>query len=194
MTNLLRIGIADDQPSVRELLVRMVTDLGHEVVFSADTGQSLIEQCRQAKPDLVIADVRMPELDGLEASQQINLERPTPVVLVSAYHDLQLIERAKDTHILAYLVKPFKQEDLASAIILARNRFEEFELLRMQAEHYRQALDDRKLIERAKGILMARWQLTEPEAFRRLQRLASSSNMKLVAAARSVVSIDQSSE
>jgi response regulator NasT len=191
MTTVLRIGIADDVDSVREMLARMIEDLGHEVLFTADSGRTLIEQCRQLKPDLVIADIRMPEMDGLDASQQLNHERPTPVVLVSAYNDLDRIEAARDAHILAYLIKPFRQEELAAAIIVARNRFEEFEILRMQAEHYRQALEDRKLIERAKGILTTRSRLSEPDAFRQLQKLASSNNIKLVEAARNVISADQ---
>jgi response regulator NasT len=191
MTAALRIGIADDEPAVRQLLAELIADLGHQVIFTADSGKTLIEQCRQTQPDLVIADVRMPEIDGLEACQQLNQQRPTPVILVSAYNDLERIEQARDTHILAYLLKPFRQEDLAAAIVVARTRFEEFEILRMQAEHYRQALEDRKLIERAKGILTTRAKLSEPDAFRHLQKLASSNNMKLVEAARSIVVADQ---
>jgi response regulator NasT len=122
----------------------------------------------------------MPDLDGIEAAIEIYRERPVPVILVSAYHDAPLIERAEADHILGYLVKPIKQADLEPVIGLAVRRFEQFQELRKEAGDLRQALEDRKVIERAKGVLMKRARLDEAEAFRRLQKLASEKSRKLV--------------
>src|SRR5262249_36674286 len=129
----------------------------------------------------------MPEMDGIDAAMQIYRERPVPVILVSAYHDSTLIARAGADHVLGYLVKPIKQADLEPAIMLAMRRFEQFEALRKEAADLRQALEDRKLIERAKGILMKRGPLDEQEAFRRLQKLASEKSRRLVDIAQMVL-------
>ena len=123
---------------------------------------------RATRPDLVITDIKMPDMDGIDAATQIYRERPIPVILVSAYHDPEFIRRAEADHILAYLVKPIKQADLEPAIALAMRRFEQFQALRKEAADLRQALEDRKVIERAKGILMKKAGLDEHDAFRRL--------------------------
>src|SRR5439155_14495080 len=136
--------------------------------------------CRTAGPDLVITDIKMPDMDGIDAAIQIYLERPVPVILVSAFHDAELIARAEADHILGYLVKPIKQADLEPAIALAMRRFEQFEALRKEAAGMKQALEDRKVIEKAKGLLMKKAGLDEADAFRRLQRLASDKNKKLI--------------
>ena len=133
----------------------------------------------------------MDGLDGIEAADKIYKDRPVPIILVSAYHDPELIERAEADHVLAYLVKPIKQENLEPAIAIALHRFEQFEALRREADDLRQALEDRKVIERAKGVLMRRGQLDEPNAFRRLQKLASEKNLKLIALARMILTTDE---
>jgi two-component system, response regulator PdtaR len=191
MREKLRIAIADDEADMRDYFVRMLPRLGHEVVAVAKDGQELVELCRSALPDLVITDIKMPDLDGIEAATRIYHERPVPVILVSAHHDPEFIERAEADHILGYLVKPIKQADLGPVIALTMRRFEQFEALQKEATDLRQALEDRKLIERAKGILMKRASLDEPEAFRRLQKTASERNLKLVEAARAIVTADE---
>jgi len=119
----LRIAIADDEPDMRDYFSLILPRLGHCVVGAAGNGRELVELCRTARPDLVITDVKMPEMDGIDASIQIDHERPTPVILVSAYHDAALLERAEMDHIMGYLVKPIKQADLAAAIATAVDRF-----------------------------------------------------------------------
>jgi response regulator NasT len=186
----LRIVVADDEKSMREYLSELLPRLGHQVVV-AENGRQLVELCRTAPPDLVITDIRMGDLDGLEAASLINRERPIPVILVSAYHDAELRDRAVEDHILAYLVKPVKQSDLEMAIGLAMLRFEQFRALRQEAADLRQALEDRKLIERAKGAVMRRIEVDESEAFRRLRKLASNHNRKLVQVARDVLEAEE---
>jgi AmiR/NasT family two-component response regulator len=129
----LRIAVADDEPDMRDYFQKCLARLGHRVVAVARTGRELIEMCRATLPDLVITDIKMPDLDGIDAAIQIYRECPVPVLLVSAYHDAALIERAKAGHILGYLVKPIKQADLRSAIALALRRFKAFEELQRAA-------------------------------------------------------------
>lgn len=183
----LRIAVADNEPDMRDYFRKVLPRLGHQVVAVAANGRELVEQCRQAQPDLVITDVKMPELDGIEAATLIYQERPVPVVLVSAYHDPELIRRAEEDHILGYLVKPIKQADLEPAIALAMRRFAQFRELQREAADLRQALDDRKVIERAKGLIMKQSKLDEPGAFRWLQQQAAASNRKLIEVARQVL-------
>jgi response regulator NasT len=187
MSQSYRIAVADDEADMRDYFARMLPRLGHEVVAVAENGRQLVELCRQESPDLVITDIKMPELDGIAAAVQIYHERPVPVILISAYHDAELIERAEADHILAYLVKPIKQTDLAPAIAIAMRRFAQFESLRREAADLRQALEDRKVVERAKGVLMHRADLDEQTAFRRLQKLASDRNRKLVDVAQMIL-------
>jgi response regulator NasT len=187
MTDSLRIAVADDEQDMRDYFRKCLTRLGHQVVAVAENGRDLIERCREARPQLVITDIKMPDMDGIDAAVQIYRERPVPVILVSAFHDPGLIERAESDHILGYLVKPIKQADLEPVIALAMRRFDQFEALRREAADLRQALEDRKVIERAKGVLMKRGPLDEQEAFRRLQRLASEKSRKLVDIAQMVL-------
>jgi response regulator NasT len=187
----LRIVIADDEQDMRDYFRKLLPRLGHQVVAEAQTGRELVVLCQLHKPDLVITDIKMPDMDGIDAATQIYTERPVPIILVSAYHDAELIARAEADHILGYLVKPIKQTDLAPTIALATRRFEQFEALRKEAADLRQALEDRKVIERAKGILMKRGGLDEQESFRRLQKMASERSQKLVEIARMVVATEQ---
>jgi AmiR/NasT family two-component response regulator len=180
MSRSLRIAVADDEPRMRDWFRRILPILGHELVAAAQTGNELVEQCRTTKPDLIITDIKMPDMDGIDAAVEICRGEPIPVILVTAYHDPELIERAEADHILAYLVKPIKQAHLEPAIKLAMRRFEQFQELRKQAAGLQQALDDRKLIERAKGLLMKQARLDEDEAFHRMQKMARDANRKLV--------------
>jgi response regulator NasT len=187
----LRIAVADDEPDMRDFFEKMLPLCGHQVVSLAETGRELVQHCRDLKPDLVITDIKMPDMDGIEASMEICRERPVPVILVSAYHDPELIERAEGDHVLAYLVKPIGKVDLQPAIAVAVRRFNELETLRRETSDLRQALSDRKVIEQAKGILMRVTGIAEKDAFRRLQELAAEKNQKLIDAANTVVSLDK---
>jgi len=187
MTRPLRIAVADDEPDMRDYFSRILPLLGHRVVVAAADGEELVEKCLVARPDLVITDVKMPRLDGIDAAVRLYEQAPVPVILVSAYHGGEAIDRAVEDHVMAYLVKPIKQADLAPAIALATHRFAQFEQLRQEAADLKQALGDRRLIEQAKGVLMAKEPLDEPSAFGRLQQLAGDGSLKLVEVARAVV-------
>ncbi len=187
MNSSLRIIVADDERDTRDFFQKFLSLQGHQVLASAQTGRHLVEQCRLLHPDLVITDIKMPDMDGIDAAGEIYKDAPIPVILVSTYHNRELIERAADNHVLAYLVKPIKETDLGPAIGIAMKRFEEFQTLRKEATDLRQALEDRKVIERAKGIIMRRGKLDEAEAFRRLQRLASDKSRKLVEIAQMIL-------
>lgn len=194
MTRSLGIVVAEDEPLMLEFLQTGLSLLGHRVLGLARSGRELVALCRAHRPDLVITDVMMPEMDGLDAAAEIYREQPIPILIVSAYHDPDLIERARGHHIAAYLVKPIRQEDLASAIALTSQLFDEFQTLRKEAADLRQALEDRKVIERAKGILMRRSKVDEPTAFRRLQQLARNKNRKLSEIALMIVTAEEACE
>jgi response regulator NasT len=191
MSRSLRIAVADDELDMRDYFKTILPTMGHEVVAVAENGRELVEKCREVKPDLVITDIKMPDMDGIDAASRIYRDGPVPVILVSAYHDADFIRRAEDDHILAYLVKPIKQANLEPAISIATRRFEQFQALRQEAVTLKQALEDRKLIEKAKGILMKKANLDEADAFRRLQRLASDKNRKLVDIAQMILTAEE---
>lgn len=191
MNRNLRIAVADDEPDMRDYFRKILPRLGHQVVAVAETGRELLDACRTNQPDLVITDIKMPDMDGIDAAIAIYQEMPVPVILVSAYHDPDLIARAESDHILGYLVKPIKQSDLEPTIALAVRRFEQFEQLRKEASNLRQALEDRKVIERAKGLLMKKAGLDEAEAFRRLQKLAMDNNKRMVEVAQMVLTAEE---
>ena len=190
MSRPLRVAVADDEPDMLLYLQTTLPLLGHEVVVAARTGEELRTQCRAAQPDLVITDIKMPGQDGIAAAAEIFRERPTPVILVSAYHDPELIERAGAECVFGYLVKPIKEADLPPAIAVARGRFEQFRALQHEAADLRQALEDRKVVERAKGVLMRRSGTDEADAYRRLQKLATDRRCKLAEAARWVLTVE----
>lgn len=176
---------------MREWFERMLPTLGHQVVSVAENGSELVEHCRRLKPDVVITDIKMPDMDGIDAADTICREQPVPIILVSAYHDPELVKRAEADHVLAYLVKPIGKAALGPAIALAVRRFEELQALRKEAADLRQALADRRVIEQAKGVLMKVTGIDERGAFRRLQELASDKNQKLVDAAQAILGLER---
>jgi two-component system, response regulator PdtaR len=194
MNRALRIAVADDEPDVRDYFRRILPRLGHQVVAVAQTGRELVEQCRATRPDLVITDIKMPDMDGIDAATQIYRKAAIPVILVSAYHDPEFLRRAEADHIMAYLVKPIKRTDLEPAISIAMHRFDQFQALRKETADLKQALEDRKVIEKAKGILMKKVGLDEHDAFRRLQKLASDKNRKLIDIAQTILTAEEALE
>jgi two-component system, response regulator PdtaR len=190
MTQALRIAVADDEPRMLEFFGMVLEQLGHELIVKAANGKELVDHCRDLRPDLIITDIRMPDMDGLEAVKQIAVDQVIPVILVSGYHDPQSIEAAMRENVLAYLVKPIKKDDLQPAIGLVMRRFKELQALQQQTQDLRQALDSRKWIERAKGILMRRAGFTEDEAFRRLQSLSRQKNLKMAELAEMIVTAE----
>jgi response regulator NasT len=191
MSQNLRISVADDEQDMRDFFERMLPLLGHQVISLAETGRELVEHCRTLKPDLIITDIKMPDMDGIEAANIIGQKCPTPVILVSAYHDDESLERAVADHVLGYLVKPIGKADLQPAISVAMRRFAELQALRKESTELRQALADRKIIEQAKGILMKVTGADEKDAFRRLQDLAAERNQKLIDAAQNIVAMEK---
>ena len=187
MSKSLRVVIAEDEEYMRRFLKGALTRLGHEVVGVAETGSQLVEICSSNRPDLVLTDIKMPDMDGLEAARRIYTAATVPIIVVTAHHELAFVERAAENHIAAYLVKPIKASHLGPAITIVMKRFEEFLELRKDTEDLRQALEDRKVIEKAKGVLMREAHLEENEAFRRLQKLASQKSLKLAALARMIL-------
>jgi two-component system, response regulator PdtaR len=191
MTRNLRIGVAEDEPFMQKYLEETLTLLGHQVLFLAGTAREFMANCKTMRPELLVTDIRLPDMDGLEAAAQIYAWSPIPIIVITAFHDQALIERAERNHVLAYLVKPIKQQDLEPAIAIAMSRYQEFQTMQQETDSLRQALEDRKMIERAKGIIMKRAKLDEPEAFRRLQKLARDKNLKLIEIAKIVVTAEE---
>jgi len=187
----LRIAVAEDERDVRLFLVELLSRLGYEVMVAAEGGRQLIEACRGTRPDLVITDVKMPDMDGITAAAEVNRVTPVPVILLTAHHDGDFLTRAGADHVMAYLSKPARPVDLQAAINLAMLRFGHFQALREEAASLRQALEDRKVVERAKGIVMRRLHLDEPEAFRRMRKFASDNNRKLPDVAQAVLAADE---
>jgi response regulator NasT len=165
----LRIVIADDEPIIRMDLRRTLENMGHVVVGEAGDGQQALEITKELKPDISILDIKMPTMDGIDAAKLISTEAIAPVLLLTAYSQRDLVERARDAGVFAYLVKPFKELDLMPAIEIAIARFEEFEELDRDFNDLENKLDARKTIDRAKGILMDQYGLKEQDAFRRIQ-------------------------
>jgi len=187
----LRVLIADDE-SIRLMSLRaQLTSLGHRVVAEASNGEEAVALAAATQPDLAIIDIKMPVMDGIEATERIMEARPIPIILLTAYSEAQLVERAAQASIAAYLMKPVSEEDLLPTITLALIRFRQFQALREEVASLREALEVRKMVERAKGILMRRLGLSEDEAFRRLQRQSQDTNRRLAQVAEAIVVADQ---
>ena len=191
MEQSLRIAVADDEPDMLLFFRELLPRLGHQLVAEAATGKELVERCREARPDMIITDVKMPDMDGLEASEAVNRDASVPVILITAHHDADVLARAGAGHIMSYLAKPVKPADLQAAIRLALVRFEHFRALTRETVDLKKALEDRKVIERAKGAVMRRVGVDEDEAFRRLRRVASNRNFKLAEVAQQVTAAEE---
>lgn len=168
----LRVVVAEDEALIRLDLVEMLTEAGYEVVGQAGDGEAAISITEKEKPDLVVMDVKMPKLDGISAAERIANQRIAPVVILTAFSQKDLVERARDAGAMAYLTKPFTIEDLMPAIELAVSRFQEIKQLDAEITDLQEQLKARKLIEKAKGILMQNLKISEPEAFKWMQKTA----------------------
>ena len=178
-----RVVVAEDESLIRLDLVEMLREEGYDVVGEAADGQEAVDLVRALVPDLVIMDVKMPRRDGIDAASEIAAARLAPVVILTAFSQRDLVERARDAGAMAYLVKPFTKADLVPAVELAASRFSEISALETEIADLNDRLDTRKLVERAKGLLMTSQSLSEPEAFTWIQRAAMDrrTTMKAVA-------------
>lgn len=189
--NSLRVVIADDDGLTTMVLRKILTTMGHEVVGETGDGQQAVALAREAHPDLVILDIRMPKMDGLQAARAIQTHRPTPVIILSAYTESGLGSEAAGAGAHAYLVKPFTAGQLKPAIELALANFEKSKQLEQKLQQMNEALETRKLVERAKGILMRQTHLDEEAAYLRLQKTARNENRKLADVARAIIMAEQ---
>lgn len=168
----LRIVIADDEAVIRLGLRAMLEDQGYRVVGEAADGKRALDLVQKLEPDLVFLDIKMPGVDGLQAARRLLAERAVPVIILTAYADRAFVDQAKEAGALAYLVKPVRESDLAPAVEMAMGRFREIQALRQEIGSLEETLETRKLVERAKGVLMRREGLDEAAAFARLQKQA----------------------
>jgi two-component system, response regulator PdtaR len=185
-----RVLIAEDEALIRLDLKEMLEEEGYAVVAEVGDGQQAVDQATALRPDLVILDIQMPVLDGLSAAEQIAGARIAPVIVLTAFSQRELVERARDAGAMAYLVKPFEKRDLLPAIEMAMSRFAEIKALESEVTGLRERLEARKLIERAKGALMTTHSMTEPEAFRWIQRAAMDNRTSMRAVAELVLNGD----
>jgi AmiR/NasT family two-component response regulator len=183
----MRILIAEDETIIRLDLRDVLERAGHDVCAEARDGEEAVALALTEEPELAILDVKMPRLDGIEAARRILAERPIPIVMLTAYGQEELVARAVEAGVFGYLVKPFRETDLLPAIQTARARHAELETLRDEAESLAEALATRKVVERAKGLLMEREGLSENDAFIRLRRASQASGRSLGVVAEAVV-------
>jgi response regulator NasT len=182
-----RLIIADDESLVRTDLREALTELGYLVVGEVGDGQSAVNMARELEPDVVVMDIKMPGLDGIDAARILTQEKIAPVVLLTAYSQSELIERAKEAGVVGYLVKPFRETDLPPAIELAKARFSEFRALEEEVDNLAEALETRKKVERAKGILMDQHDLSESEAFRKIQKMSMNTRRPMKEVAEAII-------
>jgi response regulator NasT len=187
MSDSLRILIADDEALHNLALTSQLETLGHQVVGTASNGREAVELARQTQPDLIFLDIRMPSMTGPEAAHEITEDRPVPIVILSAYSDTRTVEDAVRAPIFHYLVKPVDPDDLAPAIAVARARFQEWLDARVERDMLSLKLEERKIIERAKGLLMDTRKLSEREAYRFLQKTSQDKNTPMVDLARKIL-------
>ncbi len=186
----LRLLVADDEDTVRKALVQMAESLGHEVVAEARDGREAVEMAGLAGPDLVLLDIRMPEVNGLEAARSILEKDAVPIVIVTGHTEQSLINDAAEVGVFSYLVKPITCERLAAAMATAQARFADLKTLQGEVGDLKRSLDSRKLVERAKGIIMRDMKVGEQEAYRWLKRTSSRSNEKVAEIARRIVALE----
>ena len=184
----LRIVVAEDEALIRLDLAEMLAELGYDVVGQASDGEQAVALVHEHRPDVVIMDVKMPVLDGISAAEQIGKERIAPVIMLTAFSQKELVERARDAGVMAYIVKPFTQADLAPAVDIATSRWAELKALEGEIADLGERLETRKAVDRAKGILMTRLKLSEADAFRWIQKTAMDRRLGMREVADAVIS------
>ncbi len=189
-----RIVIAEDEAIVRMDLREMLTNLGYLVIGEATEGRSAVNLTRELKPDLVIMDIKMPDMNGIEAAKVLTEERLAPVVLLTAFSQRDLVEQAREAGVVAYLVKPFREADLRPAIEIALARAEELRALEKEVGDLKEALETRKLVDRAKGLLMEKQGLTEADAFRKIQKMSMNTRRPMKEIAEAIILASQAEE
>lgn len=189
-----RIIIADDESIIRMDLREMLTNLGYLVVGEAGDGRSAVNLARELRPDVAIFDIKMPGMDGIEAARILTEEKIAPVVLLTAYSQRELVERAKEAGVVGYITKPMRESDLIPAIEVAMARFSELQALEKEVGDLKQALETRKLVDRAKGILMDTQGLTEAEAFRKIQKMSMNKRRQMKDVAEAIILAHQARE
>jgi two-component system, response regulator PdtaR len=187
-TGATRILVAEDEALIRLDLAEMLGEAGYDVVGQASNGEQAVEMARDLTPDLVIMDVKMPVMDGITAAEQIGEAKICPVVMLTAFSQTELVERARDAGVMAYIVKPFTAADLGPAIDIARHRWTEVKALEQEIADLGERLETRKQVDRAKGILMKKLKITEAEAFRWIQKTAMDRRLGMREVADAVIS------
>lgn len=182
-----RLILADDESVIRADLREMLTHLGYLVVGEVGDGKSAVNLARELKPDVVIMDIKMPDMDGIEAAAILTQEKIAPVLLLTAYSQRDLVGRAKEAGVVGYLVKPFREQEIAPQIEIALARFQEFRELEKQVGNLQETLETRKLVDRAKGILMDTQGLNEQEAFRKIQKMSMNNRKPMKEIAEAIV-------
>lgn len=182
------VVIAEDEVLIRMDLAEMLVEEGYDVVGQAGDGARAIELAEELRPDLVILDVKMPVLDGISAAEAIARQRIAPVIVLTAFSQRELVERARDAGAMAYLVKPFSQSDLVPAIEMALSRFAELRAVESEVADLKEQLETRKVVDRAKGVLQEQLSLSEPEAFRWIQKTAMDLRLSMKQVAEGVIS------
>ena len=182
-----RVVIAEDEALIRMDLAEMLAEEGYDVVGQAGDGEEAIRLATEHRPDLVILDVKMPKLDGISAAERIAGDRIAPVLMLTAFSQRELVERARDAGAMAYLVKPFSKTDLLPAIEIASSRYVELAELEREVADLSERLETRKLVDRAKGVLQNKYGLSEPESFRWIQKTAMDKRVSMRQVAQLVV-------
>jgi response regulator NasT len=182
-----RVVIAEDEALIRMDLAEMLAEEGYDVVGEAGDGETAVRLAEEKRPDLVVLDVKMPQLDGIAAAQRIASQRVAPVVILTAFSQRDLVERARDAGAMAYLVKPFTKNDLMPAVEMAVSRFAELQQLEAEVADLSERLETRKAVERAKGVLQQQLSLSEPDAFRWIQKTAMDLRLSMRQVAEGVV-------
>jgi len=182
-----RVVVAEDETLIRLDLVEMLREQGYDVVGEASNGEQAVALAQQLEPDVVIMDVKMPVLDGLTAAEQIHEAGLCPVIMLTAFSQAELVERARDAGVMAYVVKPFSADDLRPAIEIAHSRWQELKALEAEVADLGDRLETRKLVDRAKGVLMSQLKLSEADSFRWIQKTAMDRRLGMKEVAEAVI-------
>ena len=176
----MRVLIVDDESLIRMDLRDIIESCGHEVVAEGTNGVEALELCKKHKPDIILMDVKMPELDGIEAARQIGFHHEAPVVLLTSYSQQDLIDKARDSGVYGYLIKPVREEQLVPSLEMALGRYKSDARLREKMAELEQSLEDRKIIQKGTGILMELYSISESEAYNRIRTLSMNKQISII--------------